>query len=573
MVARCTSIDQGPFIAVNQIGYYPNDSKQAFLVNGSTEEFLVTDVNQNRVVYRGQPLQTLPPDPATGDSIAILDFSDVTREGEYYIQLADGDQVRSHRVFIKNDVYRDALITVLRSYYLNRCGIEINNETEWDRQICHLQDAEAPFYNFSDLHSDVTGGWHDAGDYNKFSINKAYTVGLLLGLYELSPGYFADGMLKIPESGNGIPDILDEVRWALEWLRKMQRHDGGIYHKVSQKTWVGEFLPHEDTETRYIFQVSSNSTASFTAVAAMAARLFEGYDNDFSSRMFNAAMAGWDYLENYPITQPLGGFKNPPDVRGGEYGDPNDRDERLWAAVEMYRLTGEDKFLNYFIRSYRNINISRLPPISWTDLHMLALSSFLTLSLSGDHSHHQLNIISDLEDFAENKLWKTRTNNYRTLLERTEYYWGSSSVNLGYAYTFIQLYRYTGKEKYLQTAYNQLHYTLGKNPFNQTFVTGLGTRPVQNPYFQFSMVKEHKNPVPGMMVGGPNNVVHLGKRAISRWPGKNYEDRANNYYVNEVAINYTAIFAYVTGFFAIQNGSDHEIFTDKINPAEDKHPR
>src|SRR5260221_235486 len=157
--------------------------------------------------------------------------------------------------------------------------------------------------------------------------NKTVSTAFFLYLYEGQPGKFTDGQLAIPESRNGVPDILDEARWALEWLLKLQRDDGGVYHKVSIKTWTGEHLPDKESDRQYIFDVSSASTADVAAVTALGARLFKKVDPQFAVALLKCATNAWKFLNGHRDIVPPGGFRNPQDVEGGEYGDQNDLDE------------------------------------------------------------------------------------------------------------------------------------------------------------------------------------------------------------------------------------------------------
>lgn len=549
--AGCHSASDSTFIAVNLVGYNIDETKQAFLVNSDAEEFEIVDTDDNRVVYSGDVTSPSPPDSSTGDRTSLIDFSDMNRTGNFIIRINGSGEIHSEPFSVERDLYSTPVLTAIQSYYYNRCGTEVDNGTKWKHDVCHVEDAV--FYSDSSKKRDVAGGWHDAGDYGKFSINTALSTGLLLHLYELNQDYFTDGQLNIPEHNNGIPDLLDEVRWSLEWLLKMQNDNGAVYHKVSQKKWVGEFLPHEDPEERYIFRVSSNATAGFSAVAALGARLFESYDEDFSARLVRSAEHAWSYLEDNPAIQPSGGFSNPPDVKGGEYSDDSDKDVRLWAAIELFKMTGTEEYLEFFSEHYEELLVSGLSPLSWKDFDSLALSVFLNASLPDQYEDHQEKVLRSFKTAGDQLVKKHRSNNYRTLLNREEYYWGSASVNLAYSYLLIQLHRKTGVEKYYNTALDQLHYTLGRNPFNQTFLTGIGSVPVKSPYHQFSMEAEFREPVPGMMVGGPNNHLHLQGTEISPYPGKNYRDVEQNYLVNEVAINFTAIFAFVAGYFKSVN--------------------
>ncbi|MGM0588474.1 MAG: glycoside hydrolase family 9 protein [Bacteroidota bacterium] len=543
----CRQEPVNPFIAVNLVGYNQSDTKQAYFVNANVQDFEIVNTKNDNMTYRGSVSVYHQPDQITGDSIAVADFSNFTSSGQYIIRTRD-PVLESSPFFIGRDMYLESTLTAVQSFYYNRCGIAIQNGSSWAHPACHQDDAV--FYADPEKHKEVVGGWHDAGDYGKFSINTAYTIGLLMELYEVHPQKFYDNQLDIPEAGNGVPDLLDEIQWGLTWLLKMQRPDGGVYHKVSQKVWKGEVPPHLDQERRYLFKVSSNATAAFAAVAARGIQLFSYYDPEFAHQLRDAAEQAWEYLEYYPVTQPLGGFQNPPDVQGGEYGDHLDTDERMWAAIELYKSTGDQKYISEFVKLFRLLDPWKLPPLSWKDTHMLAWVSFLNAEIPDAYTRYQDKLLKQAEHQAARLMRQRRHTNYNTLLRSSEYYWGSASVNLGYAYLLINMHELTGQRNYYEAALDQLHYTLGRNPFGQSLVTGIGSNPVQHPYHQFSMTSDVEQPVPGMMVGGPNDYLLWEDRQISPFPGKSYEDHEMNYLVNEVAINYTAIFAYVAGYFS-----------------------
>lgn len=547
ILAGCSESQPEPFIAVNLVGYNMDDPKHALLVNSQASAFEITDEQGTEIFYSGTVEETFMPDEITGDTTALIDFSDFEMEGEFLIRVDADTEIAPQKISIGNDIYKSSCLTSIQSYYYHRCGTPVQNGKPWNHDGCHKEDAR--FFDDNERHQDVTGGWHDAGDYGKFSINTALSSGLLLYLYEMRPDRFTDGQLDIPEAGNGVPDLLDEVKWALEWLMKMQDDNGGIFHKVVQKEWIGEFLPQEDPGERYIFEVTSTSTAGFAAVAALGARLYEEFDSEFSAELENAALAAWHFLQEEPDIVPAGGFKNPPDVKGGEYGDEFDIDERLWAAAEIYRLTGQDNYLEYFTENYQELLYGDIPPLSWRDFHTMALSAFLNSEATEAYTAHQEFVLEELEEHADRLLQRTYDNSYNTLLKEDEHYWGSASANLGYTYLLIQLYEKTGDREYYKKALDQLHYTLGRNPFNQTFLTGIGEAPVQQPYHQFSMELNASDPVPGMMVGGPNSYLPDHEQQISSYPGKSYTDKKENFRVNETAINFTAIFAYVAGYF------------------------
>ena len=139
---------------------------------------------------------------------------------------------------------------------------------------CHPGDG---FYHSSTGQSGFklsTGGWHDAGDYGKYIVNAGITLGTSLLAYESFPSKFNQDDLNIPESGNSIPDLLDEVRYELEWYLKMQNSNGGVYFKLTKQQFESFIMPNNDSGMRYIYQLSSNATGDFVAVMARASRIF-----------------------------------------------------------------------------------------------------------------------------------------------------------------------------------------------------------------------------------------------------------------------------------------------------------
>lgn len=558
--AGCNQSSDNQFIALNLVGYEAGNIKQAYVVNTESEHFEIVRLQDSEVVFSGRVQAHEEPDSISGDRVSTIDFSIVNNPGIYIIKTTGSTNLISHPFKIKENIYQDVLLTTVKSYYFHRCGVAVgSDETKWSYSICHLSDA--PFYNDSNSSKQVSGGWHDAGDYNKFSGNTALSAGLLLYAYDLNPEFFSDHQLDIPESGNGIPDILDEVSWALKWLLTMQRDDGAVYHKVSQEKWMGEFLPSDDPSTRYIFDVSSAATASFAAAAALGARHLTEYNPALSQELNRAANKAWDFLLMNPDNLPEGGFKNPDGVTGGEYGDPSDLDERLWAAIELYNLTNRDDHLRFFIQNYKQINLTEIPPISWRDAESLALRAFLSSNTPDIYSNDRQTVRAHVMNHADSILKVQKSNNYKNLLQKDEYYWGSNSVGLAYAFDLIHAYEISGKPEYKQAANDQLHYILGRNPHNKSQVTGVGFVSVKNPYHQLSEIGKFSEPVPGMLVGGANNHLLLNDIEISSRPAKNYEDTFNNYLVNEPAINFTAILSFVTSAFSTSTDNSNEITT------------
>lgn len=545
-------------IAVNNIGYNIEDEKRALLINLQADSFEVLDAVDNKLTFSGKIDIKHRKDISSGDFVDIIDFTNLNNPGSYYIRTKKDTSVKSTVFSIGEDRYEQVTLLALQSFYYNRCGTHIDNGTNWTHTACHTNRTQ--YYNNIEKNRDVRGGWHDAGDYSRITVNTALSASLLLYLYSEKPESFYDGQLNIPKSDNNIPDVLDEVTWALRWLTKMQKSDGSVYHKVSSKKWIGEFLPQNDPGPLFIFRPSSNATAAFAAVAALASRLMKEYDPKFASELQSRSLKAWDYLAKNPVSVPLGGFKNPPDVKGGEYGSNQDIDTRMWASIELFRSTQKAKILDYFIINLDNLvkGDYDLKPVSWANFHNLALSSFLDSKIEMPihiESASYNKVLEIYQKHSERLIAVYNQNSYSNLLKPNEYYWGSNSVNMAYAFDLIQMYKHTGNKKYKNIARDQLHYVLGRNPLGLTFITGIGKHSVQNPYHQFSMLDGSDKPLPGMLVGGPNDRIDRNRwgKKISDYPAKSFEDKALNFRVSEPAINYTSIFIYVAGYFSFTN--------------------
>ncbi|MBD3615437.1 MAG: glycoside hydrolase family 9 protein [Gracilimonas sp.] len=534
---------------MNTVGYSSGSPKLAFtsVKVQSGDVFKIVQAKTLETVFEGSIDVNKVKSTIFGDIIHELNFTSFDKPGVYRLWIPSLG-VRSSQFEIANQVYNEAVKTAIESYYYQRCGTEVNIGTSWTHKVCHIDDAV--YYGNGKDKLDVSGGWHDAGDYGKFSVNTAVSLAYLLYLYDHQPDKFYDGQLRIPENSNNVPDLLDEARWAMQWLMKMQNEKGGVFHKVQKKKWTGEYLPHNDPDTRYIFEVSSTATADFAAVSAIGSRLFKEINPHFSDSLRKAAVRAWDYLSRHPEIVPDGGFTNPSDVRGGEYGDTNDADERLWASVELYRLTGETKYHEYFLKNYQSVDEPKMPPVSWKSIGEFAIYSYLRLPEKDQNLEARKIIIEKIRAYADKLVKQIAGSDYRIALKENEFYWGSNSVVLGYAFDLIQAYEFTEMELYKEAALDQLHYILGRNPFGLSFVTGIGSTSVKNPYHQFSSELNVSKPVPGMLVGGPNNHNNLNDQVLSAYPGKAYEDNSKNYVVNETAINYTAPFVYVAGYFS-----------------------
>ena len=511
---------QAPILA-NQIGYRTNDKKTAVVRGEGGDEFKVVNAANDEVVYTGT-LGAAVENSSAKETDRIADFSEVKTAGKYYITCGDLD--KSYEFVIADNPYQELAKQAVRMFYLQRCGSDIEDE-KFGHKACHTELATV--YGTTDK-IDVSGGWHDAGDYGRYTVAAAKAVADLLYAYDANPDLFTDD-LGIPESGNNVPDILDEVRYELEWMLKMQAADGGVYHKVSCATFPGFIMPEKETDELIVTPVSSTATADFVASMAMAYEFYKGVDEAFAKKCLAAAEKSWAYLEANPDFN----FKNPKDISTGDYGDKTDKDERYWAACQMYRATGDGKYLS---------GVSDVKTgLDWSTVGDYGNIALTTIKVP----EGQLVNRNALAEAAQASLEKTAASAEKTVNASpygspvTSYNWGS---NMTIANAGIIL----GLEGKTDAANEVLNYLLGKNPLGACFVTGFGTVSPTAPHHRPSMAKGSAQP--GMLVGGVNsNLEDSAAKAYCKTnpPAKCWVDKEESYSTNEITIYWNSPLVYL----------------------------
>jgi len=531
-------------IVLNQVGFYQSGPKIALLTHpqsATTGDWQIVRVQNGDVVLEGR-LASPNRDPMTGLYVIDVDFSSLTEPGQYQLAAAGS---RSLEFAVSVDPYQPLLTDLWRSFYLQRCGVDIDDiVTGIARPACHLNDAE---YAHADLafhdhaHDETTGGWHDAGDYGKYVATTAVTITELLSRYEQFPTTVGARTLNIPESGNVIPDVLDEMKIGLNWLLSMQRSDGALYRKLSGKAWPKLVPPDEDTQPRFLYGPSTPDTAKATATFAIAARTFARTDPVAAGRFLEAARSGWHYLSQQPDM--LFDYRDGDDSGSGPYraNDTDvesslrhDRDDRLAAAIELYLSTGDV----VFVETIRETLVDhRLRLYEWKDPATQSLINFYWHPGSQPHSALRTVIKSKLLVRAAEALKRASANAWR--VANTRFVWGSNKMAAAEGVLLMQGWRLTGDSNYRNTAIDQLDYLLGRNPNHQSYVTGkaAGQRSVRD--IAHIYVRATGNQIPGLLVGGPNVRAQAKIAPADRGP-MSYIDDARSYATNEYAIDYTS---------------------------------
>ncbi len=525
-------------IVIDQIGYLPEATKEAVFINGQEGEyFQVVDIEEKKVVYTGK-LDKKGYSVADEQESCIGDFSMVTKPGHYKVI---GDKGESYAFSIGQDVYKEVFNAAMKFFYYQRCGTKLTEEYAgaWKHDACHTE--KATIYG-TDKKIDVSGGWHDAGDYGRYVVPIAKTVADLMLAYESNPEAFGDD-LEIPESGNGVPDVLDEVKYQLEWLLKMQDPEsGGVYHKVTCRDFPGFVKPEEETDELIVCPITTTATGDFAAAMSIGYTTYKTINPDFANQCLQAAESAWTYLEQTPPMI----VSNPEGIVTGAYDDGYDYDERIWANVELFRATGDLKYHKLLEGVAPGLENEKMEEVcyGWRDVITYAMDRYLSC-MEADEEICKV-LLDYKQRYIEALLEQMQQDPYHITNEASDYYWGSNMYILGRGMLLDEAYQKDKENQILRNyAIEQVHYCLGKNPLNRVYVTGYGSLYPQNPHHRLSIAA--KQTIPGMLVGGANKYLDdaCAKEKLNAQPaGKCYIDDYESYSTNEVAIYWNSSLVY-----------------------------
>ncbi|GHU87911.1 endoglucanase [Spirochaetia bacterium] len=544
-------------IHYNQVGYDPRLPKKAVLTGKGERCMILSAAGQWYVPSK--PGTEVPPesfepvlsdpvfDEASGDTVRAADFSALTAPGKYFL-IADGEKVT---ITINEKPWHDLNKALVKGLYYQRCGcaLEEKHAGFWKHGVCHTGKATL-VRDDGELDPNTViecaGGWHDAGDYGRYIAPAAVAVSHMLYSWELFPQVFKD-QLNIPESGNGVPDILNECRYELEWMLKMQRADGGLYHKVATRYFAKFIMPEDDKDELWLFRVTHCSTAAFAASTAQACRVYKKYDPAFAEKLLAAAKRAWAWLEANPDFTP---FENPPNLNSGAYGDKSCEDELFWASCELYAAAGEEK---YFAAMKRRVDKVDICEFGWRETSGFGVLCCLFIMKDKLDKGFAAALRERFLKGVDGFLALTKKSGYGTALAADNYIWGSilPIMNNGIAMILAKLL--TGDSRYQEGAQNQLDYLLGVNATGYSFVTGFGEHSFRFPHHRPSYADGIDDPVPGLVSGGPNKVSPdgAGKMTIppNTFPAKFYLDHTPTASSNEIAIYWNSPAIFVAAYF------------------------
>ncbi len=472
----------------------------------------------------------------SGDKVWWGDFSAFKTPGEYYVY-DQANNKKSYNFAIGSTIYQDVLKAAVKTYYYQRCGTDVSVACggNWNHAICHSQDANAELYTTKADPMDVRGGWHDAGDYNKYIPFLDQTVWELMVAYELNPSRFSDDY-NIPETGNGVPDIVDEIKWELDWMIRMQMPNGSVANRTAADS--PSVRPHLDGATRYYTAPTTWSTATFAAILAHASRLFENFQAEYGNyyqTLLEKATNAWSYLETEPNMYPANGEDGACGLGAacGTSTSDDDKRRRVFASAELFSTTGGAKYHEYFTNNYKNYAETRDNGQHPIEDNVFDASSAVSLNqaffvyarAAGAKSQIITEIKNSLRtglDWYQITYYNNQSDAYRAYMFDGHYCWGSSQIKarwgnilvLGIALNVDP----TKNMLYKEIAEEYLHYFHGRNPLSWVYMTGVTNLGADkcvteiyhswfhdgDAWYDGAPPASLYGPAPGFVPGGPN---------------------------------------------------------------------
>lgn len=582
--------EQSAPIRLNQVGVLLDGVKRAMLPHPSPAALPWRLLDRSGRVRASGRTSVFGNDPWSGEHVHRVDFSRFSGSGAgYRLEVAGA---RSRPFPISSGIYRRLPYDALAYFYHNRAGLPIQARfagEQWARPAGHLPeratcvsgaDGKGNRWPGCAYTLDVTGGWYDAGDHGKYVVNGGITLWTLLNLYERQlyrgvPSPFADGKARIPEAGNRVNDLLDEARWEMNFLLRMQVPDGtrasvpvgakrsgpGLrfteidasgmaHHKVADAKWTAlPMAPHKDPERRQLFPPSTGATLNLAATAAQCARIWRGIDPAFSARCLAAARRAFAAARRNPEVYAIADFTG-----SGGYGDSDLSDEFYWAAAELFATTAAEEY-RALVQSSPLFRLTSAPEMGWNRVGWLGS---ITLALAPNKLPAQdvASLRQSIRLSADTFLADEAKVGYAIpYAPANGYPWGSTSTLLNRALLLALAHDFSGEARYRDGVIDVMDYILGRNPLDRSFVSGYGARPMLNPHHRFwarQMSADFPPPPPGALSGGPNN-TSMSDDVAAPLKGKCapqncWLDDTRAFSLNEVAINWNAPLVWVSAW-------------------------
>lgn len=545
-IAPDTGVFTSRFPKIDQVGYEPSWKKRTVITipyASPGDTFHVVDAKGSRR-FSGVWQGALDDSATSGELVAYGDFGAFTEEGTWQIETKG---VRSAPFAIKPGVYADLYRNALRCFSTIRCGAAVHDERAGiGHPVCHRQDT---LRSDTSLAGDFHGGWHNAGDFGKWVHEASISVASFLWLVELD-------RIRSGRELSSSSALLDEARWGLEWILRMQRADGSFYHKVdAEPEFSWGKTPDQDPLPRWASLQAKNATEASSvdagdasAVLSQGARVFASVDPEFARRMRDASDKAYDWLLSHPGVGQADIY----------YTDKDSRQEEFWARAEWARRHADSAGQLSVMQEMTKLKIE---PVSWFTPQLFGV---MTLATSKE-------VIQDLSTVAGTLVHSmanpysgyARVSAYGSPLQSNEFWWGSNETALFRAQAMVFAEVLRPNDSHGEGALQVLHHVLGVNALDTSFVAGFGAKAIRRPYHWSTFA--YGSPMPGWITGGPNNHFSTLKDVAYDQPlydlvkerktpaAKSYLDlcsASGSYASNEGQTTEQAALVFLSGWFA-----------------------
>jgi hypothetical protein len=461
-------------------------------------------------------------DKESGEFLSQLDFSSFHTPGRYYLAMTAPNAMRSYKFSIADKPYRESGLAAWKAYYYNRADGEISEKYggPWNHGVAYRgphQATEARVYRWKPGNAwhdqvgtelidpkayDVHGGWFDAGDFNKYTGNTVQVHDALLMAYEMVAGGPKENELNIPESGNGKPDVLNEIRFATEFLIRDHDGTGAAFGRVHQQAGSP---PESVTDEDQLTMPNSEVTMGRVAALAYAAVVWResGLDEAFASKCLEESKRSWNLLKRKPHPWPV----DPDDPtklfnQGEMRGDTDYPAWRLMAAACYFRITGEkqyDAIVHEMLAGRKWDSEDPMEPALWVYLHAKAADPAIVALIKKSAIASADQILATISQRGYH-------------MAADGYWWGSNSHvgNKGSRLVLASMLTsdVAKRKAYLEGAAEYVHYLYGRNPLGMCYFSNMKSFGVE----QSAMVMFHG------WVGNENSAY--GQKYVGEAEGK-----------------------------------------------------
>jgi len=502
---RCESIH------TNQSGYFGNSSVRYANMSiflGDMGAQTISPLPSYKVLDSGGSTITTGTltyfgnDASAGGDVYRINLASVPNGGPYRVSVAGYGC--SYPFGVGPTFSAENAYVHVRGLYHQRCGIALEEPyTSFTRPACHttVQVTDAHPYDFitqtSSTTRSISGGYHDAGDFDRRAVH-AMVPAWMLNTFEAFPAGFTDNQYNIPESGNGIPDFLDEALWGLKIWEELQEPDGAVRAgtEADRHPTYGEVNAATDNLIYRTYKRWGYTTAMGAGLFAHASRLVQPFNATRASQLLTKAQNAWNYLQAHGSDVDMASAKEGP---------------RMYAAMELYLATGDANYHTAF-QTLANTCLNGNIRVDWFNIPQICdegliltpyFFGYLITNRPVDQSLKDA-WVAKLQGLANNTLNAVNTKSY-PIGDNPNYAWGTATCQGRYADPVMLMYRLNGNSSYLDVVSQLADYSLGLNPLGKVYVTGLGVNQPSSPLHLDSYFTEKagKGPVPGIVIYGP----------------------------------------------------------------------